>query len=869
MYYRQAAIGTGEGSGVRAALVVMMLVPGATASAGEMPRPRVFMTAEEIRSARARGAADDIQKRLRQALLQRADEALQTPLRYTQRGGLIAGLRNWPTQMNGQYGELLQMRKDGRDTDVLAVAYAVTGQRKYAERAWKNVHGMLSIYKSFGSYHPKRKNNDLAAAHCFMAIATTWDLCADVAPEATKKLVLTEGVRRARDMYVTAASDWIVNKLPVPFETPGVHRTRGPQNRNIFAMIRSNHCWVDVGLLGCLALALEDEDVSPAGAGSGPKDWLRFATHFFSYIAGIMPEDGSYPESRVYGAPYAFEGGTPFLRALKRAKGVDIFAKSPFFHNFAYGRLYAVWDHAGHTGISNFGDGPENEWHSAAWVYAVAAATRDPVIQWSANHWTRRRPAFDETAWQYLAYDPSLPEKAPAAAGMPKALILEDMSHVHVRGGADPWGKGQWVLSFRASLTGKKQPRLHKEGKVPYVSAWHMHPSRNAFILAVDGRPLVTRSTRGASGTRHYSVLQVGGSDQQSLGSSRASITPLEGVVDFDATDLYTTFSSEIGRVYPDLDLYRRRVVCLEPGTWLVADCARAPKPVRMDHRLHLGRDVKAEFGAAAGDSPPRVTGTHAGKPFAIDVLSAAEVSVRLESPPGPAASRTLRYGPAGSATESRVCALVRVGDAPPARPVAGKTPNMIGAFVAGPRPIAVIVSDAAEMKARPASAGYVVPRSASTVRHFVTGLAGGRRCGVRAKTDGESVTVTIAGGSDVTASPHGTIVFDLAPGGKARAVKVTPQPRVQDVAAALVKGKAPPAPRARTGGSQAERPATGQPPVDDAKAAREREASKLYRSARSAERAGMKDLARTLYERLVKEHPNSPLAEKARKKIE
>jgi len=53
------------------------------------------------------------------------------------------------------------------------------------------------------------------------------------------------------------------------------------------------------------------------------------------------------------------------------------------------------------------------------------------------------------------------------------------------------------------------------------------------------------------------------------------------------------------------------------------------------------------------------------------------------------------------------------------------------------------------------------------------------------------------------------------------------------------------------------------EPPPSDAKAA------KLYRSARAAERAGMKALARTLYERLVKEFPDDPLAEKARAKLE
>ena len=44
--------------------------------------------------------------------------------------------------------------------------------------------------------------------------------------------------------------------------------------------------------------------------------------------------------------------------------------------------------------------------------------------------------------------------------------------------------------------------------------------------------------------------------------------------------------------------------------------------------------------------------------------------------------------------------------------------------------------------------------------------------------------------------------------------------------------------------------------------------AAKLYRAARSAARAGMKDIARRFYERLVKEHPDSPLAGKAKARL-
>jgi len=58
-------------------------------------------------------------------------------------------------------------------------------------------------------------------------------------------------------------------------------------------------------------------------------------------------------------------------------------------------------------------------------------------------------------------------------------------------------------------------------------------------------------------------------------------------------------------------------------------------------------------------------------------------------------------------------------------------------------------------------------------------------------------------------------------------------------------------------------------PKKDDDEPRVDPKAAKLYRAARAAERAGMKDLARTMYARLVKEFPDCPLSEKARKKLE
>jgi hypothetical protein len=791
---------------VRSTIVaVLILVVAGLARGQESARPRVFMTPGEVRAARTGTPLSAEQAILRETLLRRAEEALKTPLRYIDPANpdqALAQYRPWPTDRDS---EMLLIRKDAADTDALAVAYAITGDRRFADRAWENVRVMLSTYRAFGSFHPHRENNDLAAAHAFMALATTWDLCADVAPEATKRLVLTEGVRRARFMYNTAVIDWRVNGLPVPFETPGVPETKQPYNRNIFAMLTTNHCWVDVALLGCLALSLENEDVAAAGPGSGPKDWLRFATHFFEYNAGIMPSDGSWPESRVYGAPYAFEGSMPFLRVLKKTKGLDLMSRTRFFHNFTYGRLYAVWNHPGHGGIANFGEGSDHEWHSAAWIYAVAAAYRDPVLQWSANCWTRKGPATDETAWQYLACDPTLSEQTPDSAGLPRAIFHGDMSQVHVRGGSDPWGANDRVLSFRGVIAGRYQYELQALGKLPYVETWHMHLSRNAVLLAVNGSPLITRATDFEDGTGLYSVLQVNGRDQSKAvdyeGGAREkspertagpvqALPPgaLPGVTDYEATEACVTFSNEIGAAYPDLDLYRRRVVCVEPDLYVIADHARAPRPVRMDFRLHFGAKAAARFLAAENGSPLRVEGSLAGVPYSCEIVSTDSLSAELGEPNGGKATRALRYGPPSQGLECRVAAVIRLNDAR-GRVLSLRTdrPNRLGVFIEDhSRPLALILLEEGDCGGAGPVVRYSVPRTGAQSRHLLTGLDGSKRYSVRTQPAGAEIAVTVSAGDELNASPQGTLLFDLAPDGAAVPVKASPLPAAQDIAAKI-----------------------------------------------------------------------------------
>jgi len=75
--------------------------------------------------------------------------------------------------------------------------------------------------------------------------------------------------------------------------------------------------------------------------------------------------------------------------------------------------------------------------------------------------------------------------------------------------------------------------------------------------------------------------------------------------------------------------------------------------------------------------------------------------------------------------------------------------------------------------------------------------------------------------------------------------------------------------PEAKPAEPQASAPAVAVSPEESKARADDAKAAELYRAARDAERQGMKDLAKSLYERLLKEHPGSAVAAEAKKRLE
>jgi hypothetical protein len=97
-------------------------------------------------------------------------------------------------------------------------------------------------------------------------------------------------------------------------------------------------------------------------------------------------------------------------------------------------------------------------------------------------------------------------------------------------------------------------------------------------------------------------------------------------------------------------------------------------------------------------------------------------------------------------------------------------------AFTAGGRLWCVLAVDRPAGGDRKAALRYVLPGAAAQTRHLVTGLGGGAGYAVTVRGSRDGQTVVVSPDGPVRASPHGSLLFDLAPDGDVRPVKTQSQ---------------------------------------------------------------------------------------------
>jgi hypothetical protein len=334
------------------------------------------------------------------------------------------------------------------------------------------------------------------------------------------------------------------------------------------------------------------------------REWLDYATllYYTSYPAW-GGDDGGWQEGPGYWSAY-MQFALHYVVALREATGVDL-AQKPFFRNTSYYALYTATPYHQHR---PFGDGQNASPRGLGNVmYAFSTVTQNPYFRWYAEASEMRIGADVLTL---ATYDPKLTARSPVELPQARSFPSVGLASFHTALG-DPENDISFLL--RSS---------------PYGSVSHGHADQNAFVIEAFGRGLAiatgyypwygsphhvewTRATRSVN-----SVLVDGEGQVQRSWDAAGRLTA------FQSVDGYDYAEGEAAPAYGGrLDRFRRHVVHVRPGAFVLFDDLRAPKPARLQWLLHAYNRIAVDDATRMLriENDPAVMNVHLVLPEKVD----------------------------------------------------------------------------------------------------------------------------------------------------------------------------------------------------------------------------------------------------------
>lgn len=300
------------------------------------------------------------------------------------------------------------------------------------------------------------------------------------------------------------------------------------------------------------------------------REWLEYCT--LIYMTGYPAwggDDGGWQEGPSYWGAY-MNFAIHFVVALRQATGIDLMQK-PFFRNTPFFGLYTATPYHEQR---PFGDGHESSPKGLGQIlYAFSSLTRDPHLRWFSDE-CGFKPGAD--ALSIATYEPALKARSPLE--LPQARVFP----------------GAGLVSIHTALGDRERDIDFLMRSSPYGSISHGHADQNAFVINAFGRSLAiatgyypwygsphhhqwTRATRSVN-----SILVNGEGQVQRKPEARGAITA------FSCGDGYDYAEGEAGDAYGgNLKRFRRHVVHVRPGVFVMFDDLVAPAPSTFQWLLH------------------------------------------------------------------------------------------------------------------------------------------------------------------------------------------------------------------------------------------------------------------------------------------
>ena len=367
--------------------------------------------------------------------------------------------------------ELLS-KDDYHNIEYLALAYMMTGQKKYSDKII-DLLKKASETKSWGNGEMLARKpawrSELQMAWKAMQCAEGYDVVYDLlSPDERKKIA--DGLYRLA--VEPLLGDWLVDST------------------RIHSLNSMGHNWWTACINGGAMLALAIGNERPDAAQLAEKaveslpEWFDFAGDVIQHKPKTFDRDGGMYESINYasfGTTSALKLRLAWLNAHPDAKLEDIpqmHQLGSFFCNVAYprnGQLYSI----------NFGDSHKNVTGESSMILAYAMGAESPETLWYINQVDpdQFHEGYPLRFPMGFLYSPDN-SAAPVSPDLPTSHLWKDFGWATMR---DSWKKDATMLAVKSGMT------------------WnHSHADANSLILFHKGVDIIKDAGNSSYGTPEY-----------------------------------------------------------------------------------------------------------------------------------------------------------------------------------------------------------------------------------------------------------------------------------------------------------------------------------------------------------------------------
>lgn len=323
------------------------------------------------------------------------------------------------------------------------------------------------------------------------------------------------------------------------------------------------------GLLGEVALSFIHEWPEA-------REWLEYVLLIFhaSFPAWGEP-DGSWHEGPNYWMSY-IAYALHFITALRHSTGIDLL-QTPFFRNTP---LYITYTASPYNEHTPFGDGQqESPFELARNAYALSSLLKDPMLRWYSEC-AGFRPGRDTLSLSNL--DPSIQARAPL--DLPQTKLFP----------------GTGLASIHTAIGDRERDITFLLRSSPAGNISHAHADQNAFAIEAFGRAMAIATGyfpywasphhwNWTHATRSVNSILVNGE-----GQTRNSREARGSIMRFEPGGGYDYVEAEAGEAYGGrLERFRRHVVHIRPGIFIIFDDVVATEPSTFQWLLHTCEEVR------------------------------------------------------------------------------------------------------------------------------------------------------------------------------------------------------------------------------------------------------------------------------------